>query len=228
MRLLPRIGLGIAAAMAAACLAYAPPARAFSVTLQSGNGLQGQPDALVKRLNCPNPCGSGFSTPFTAADFTAADAGPPAIVLSFIHGAWGQTLPCNPSSKWIGNDPGATPISALYAIDFDLPDPCCLSSANLGMCWMADDITGDSVNPAGVYLNGFPLPISGGNYATQTTQGGVNVLPYLKCGKNTVYVYNRDLACTVSGINFLIGISGEECVVPAGKATWGSVKAVYR
>jgi hypothetical protein len=93
---------------------------------------------------------------------------------------------------------------------------------------MADDLLGDPINPAGVYLNGNALPITGGNYATQTIVSGVDVLSYLKCGKNTIYIYNRDLACTVSGINFLVGISGEECVTPAPAPSWGSVKATYR
>ena len=41
-----------------------------------------------------------------------AQAAGPAVVLSFVHPAWGQTLPCDPTAKWIGNDPGATPVSA--------------------------------------------------------------------------------------------------------------------
>ncbi len=228
MRHLPRIALVASLAMFAACLFHATPASAFSVTLHSGNGPAGGPDALVKRLNVPAPCSNGFAAPFTAADFAAADAGPPAIVLTFVHPAWGQVLPCDPTAKWIGNDPNATPTSALYAIDFDLPDPCCLSSAKLGMCWMADDILGDPINPAGVYLNGNPLPIAGGNYAAQTVAAGVDVLADLKCGKNTIYIYNRDLACAVSGINFLINIAGEECATPAPGSSWGHVKALYR
>jgi hypothetical protein len=228
MRLFPRIGLGIVTALVATCLLHANPAGAFSVTLHSGNGPAGGPDALVRRLNFPGACGNGFAAPFTPPDFAAADAGPPAIVLTFVHPAWGQTLPCDATAQWIGNDPVATPTSALYAIDFDLPDPCCLSSAKLGMCWMADDDLGDAVNPAGVYLNGIALPITGGNYATQTIVGGVDVLADLKCGKNTIYIYNRDLACAVSGINFLVNIAGEECVTPSHPSSWGHVKGTYR
>jgi hypothetical protein len=227
MRFLPRTALPALAGTAAAML-IAGSAFAFNVTLQSGNAAAGFPDPLVRRLPVPALCSNGFPAPFTPADFAAASAGPPAFVLTFVHGAWGQTLPCNPQSKWIGNDPSATPGSTLYAIDFQAPDPCCFTSANLGMCWMADDLLGDAVNPAGVYLNGNPLPITGGNYATQTIASGIDILPYLRCGTNTIYIYNRDLACAVSGINFYIGISAEECTTPAGNATWGGVKAIYR
>ena len=225
---LPRVILGTIAALAVSSILGPGTALAFSVTLHSGNAPQGSPDPLIRRLTLLGPCANGFPAPFTAADFAAAAAGPPAYVLSFVHGAWGQTLPCDPTAKWIGNDPSAIPGSALYAIEFQAPDPCCFSSATLGMCWMADDLLGDPVNPAGVYLNGNPLPITGGNYATQTIASGVDILPYLHCGTNTIYIYNRDLACTVSGINFLIGITAEECITPTHPSSWGTVKAVYR
>jgi len=59
---------------------------------------------------------------------------------------------------------------------------------------------GDTVNPAGVYLNQVPIPaINGGSYATMSTVSGIDVTGILHCGTNTLHIYNRDLACAVSG-----------------------------
>lgn len=120
-------------------------------------------------------------------------------------------------------------MSTLFAMDFDIPDPCCYDSATLDFCWMADDGLGDTVNPAGVYLNGVPLStITGGNFATPTTVNGVDILPLIHCGRNTLYVYNRDLGCAVSGAIWTAQLGLRECITPAHPSSWGGVKATYR
>lgn len=215
--------------VAAALCTLAAPAHAVSILLRSGNAPAGNPDPFIRRLDLASVCGVGYGTTFTALEFAAADAGPPAFVLSFVHPAWGQSLPCDPAAQWVGVDPNATPLSQLYAIDFFLdPDPCCYEKAYLDFCWTADDILGDATNPPGVYLNGAALPISGGNYATETVVRAVDILPYIHCGKNTLYIHNRDLACAVSGINFSARITAQECITPASRPSWGKVKATYR
>ena len=60
-------------------------------------------------LQLGGPCGAGFPAAFSPADFSAAQSGPQAAVLSFIHPAWTRTLSCDPDAQWIGGDPQATP-----------------------------------------------------------------------------------------------------------------------
>ena len=218
--------------LAAALCAIAVSAQAATLTinLRSGNAAPGNPDPLIRRLDLATSCGVGYGSLFTAADFAAADAGPSAVVLSFIHPAWTRSLPCDPLAQWIGVAADATPLSALYAMDFVLPpDGCCYQKAELEFCWMADDGIGDALNPAGLYLNGSPIPVvAGGNFTAQTTDGGLNILPLIKCGKNTLYIYNRDIGCAVSGVNFSARLILDECITPASVSSWGRVKATYR
>src|SRR5262245_33092073 len=222
-RCAPRSAVLVAFALAA----FALPASALTVNLRSGNAPQGSPDPMITRLDLAPSCSQGYPTPFTAAEFAAASSGPPAFVLSFVHPAWGQTLTCDPQAKWIGIHPAATPMSALYAINFDLGDPCCYSKVFLNFCWMSDDILGDAINPAGVYINGQPTSISGGNYAAPTG-ANADITNLVHCGVNTLYIYNRDLACAVSGINFTATIDALECVTPSKPSSWGRIKSIYR
>src|SRR4030095_2891655 len=119
-------------------------------------------------------CAVPFAAPFTAADFATADAGPPALVVPG-NGAWGASLACDPGASWISTGPNWPSRSTLYSVPFivDVPQPCCLQNARLNLCWMADDTVGDIApfggpNPIGVFINGLPTTITGGNYATQT------------------------------------------------------------
>jgi hypothetical protein len=222
-RSVPRTAVLVAFALAA----FALPASALNVTLRSGQAPAGNPDPNVTRFDLASICGAGYPTPFTAADFAAASSGPPAFVLSFVHGAWGQSLQCDPQAKWIGINPQANPMSALYAIDFDLGDPCCYEAVFLNFCWMSDDILGDPINPAGVYINGQPTTIAGGNYATPTSMSA-DITNLVHCGRNTLYIHNRDLACAVSGIIFSADIKAIECVTPTAPSSWGRIKSIYR
>jgi len=197
--------------LAAALCAIAVSAQAATLTinLRSGNAAPGNPDPLIRRLDLATSCGVGYGSLFTAADFAAADAGPSAVVLSFIHPAWTRSLPCDPLAQWIGVAADATPLSALYAMDFVLPpDGCCYQKAELEFCWI-------------------PV-VAGGNFTAQTTDGGLNILPLIKCGKNTLYIYNRDIGCAVSGVNFSARLILDECITPASVSSWGRVKATYR
>lgn len=229
MTLVHRRTLALLPLLAAVLLALPTPAFALNLILRSGNAAPGNPDPLISRFDLASSCAIGWPTPFSGAEFAAADAGPQAIVLSFIHPLWGQSLSCDPLAQWVGVAPNADPLSTLLAQDFFLPDTCCYQSATIDFCWMADDWLGDSVNPAGVYINGVPLTaIAGGNYGTPTTVNAVDILPYIHCGRNTLYVYDRDVACAVSGAIWTAQLKLVECITPANPTSWGGVKAIYR
>jgi len=207
---------------------------ATSIVLRSGNIAPPAQDPLITFLVEPNnTCTTPFPAPFTAADFAAADAGPPAwsVVAST---AWTPTLQCDPAANWISIDQTRTQRSALYSIPFtvNVPDPCCIQHAQIYFCWMADDLLGDSgsfpgPNPLGVYLNGVGLPIAGGGYTTE--QGIiVDITKTLHCGQNRLYVYDRDAGCGVAGAIFTAQIDYTECITPATSTSWGHVRAIYR
>ena len=229
MRFVSRRSSAAMLLVAFALITVTSAAGAAVVNLRSGNAAPGNPDPAITMLALPGNCGTGFPVAFSAADFAAAAGGPPAIVESFIHPAWGPTLPCDPAAQWIGTNAQASPQSALFAQRFDLPAPCCYSKAFLHFCWQADDALGDAVNPAGIYINGTPiLAVAAGNYLTPTSVSGIDVSQMLHCGPNYLYVYNRDIACAVSGTIYTATFDLVECIDPVQPSSWGSIKATYR
>ncbi|MEP7027306.1 MAG: hypothetical protein ABI960_01805 [Candidatus Eisenbacteria bacterium] len=224
----------VVGAVCALLLAAASVGSATTIVLRSGAVAPTAPDPTITFLVEPSgQCATPFAAAFSAADFAAADAGPPAWSLP-AYGAWGANLWCDPVANWISTAPGWPSRSALYAVPFDvpLPDPCCIEHATLDFCWMADDILGDPAsyggpNPLGVYLNGAGLPIAGGNYGS-ATRVIVDITSLLRCGQNHLYVYNRDLGCAVAGTNFSATINYVECTTPAKSSSWGAVRALYR
>ena len=219
---------------AVALLAGTIEAGATTIVVRSGNITPPALDPVITYLVEPNnSCRTPFNGPFTAADFAAADAGPQAwsVIPST---AWTPSLQCDPAANWIAIDPSRTQRSTLYSIPFtvNVPDPCCIHSATLYFCWMADDLLGDSgsfpgPNPLGVYLNGVGLPIAGGGYTVE--QGIiVDITGKLRCGENRLYVYVRDAGCGVAGTIFSAQVDFRECVTPAVRTSWGRVRADYR
>ena len=214
--------------------AGATTSMASTVTLRSGNVPPTAPDPPITYYAEPSGnCAVPFATAFGPADFAAADAGPPAWSVPS-YSVWVPSLWCDPAANWISTSASLPSRSALYSIPFNvpLPDPCCIKSASIEFCWAADDILGDPAayggpNPLGVYLNGVPLPIAGGNYAA-ATDIIVDITTLLHCGPNRLYVYNRDLGCAVAGTIFSATINYSECVTPARPMTWGAVRALYR
>ncbi len=207
---------------------------ATSIVLRSGNIAPPAQDPIITFLVEPNnSCRTPFPAAFTAADFAAADAGPPAWSVTPSN-AWTASLQCDPTANWISIDQTRTQRSALYSIPFtvDLPNPCCIQYAQIYFCWMADDLLGDSgsfpgPNPLGVYLNGVGLPIAGGGYTTE--QGIiVDITSTLHCGQNRLYVYDRDAGCGVAGAIFTAQIDYTECATPAGRTSWGRIRTIYR
>jgi hypothetical protein len=206
---------------------------AASIVLRSGNIAPPAQDPVITFLVEPNiSCTTPFPAPFTAADFAAADAGPPAWSVTPPND-WTASLQCDPAANWISIDQNRKPRSALYSIPFTVgvQDPCCIQSARMYFCWMADDLLGDSgsfpgPNPLGVYLNGIGLPIAGGGYTVE--QGIiVDITSLLRCGENRLYVYDRDAGCGIAGAIFTAQIDYTECVTPATRTSWGRVRAMY-
>lgn len=217
------------ALLAIALFTLVTTAGATTIFLRSGNAPAGSADPQIRMLALPGGCGIGFPTAFTALDFAAADAGPQAVVESFIHPAWSPTLSCDPSAQWIGTNAQASPQTALFSQTFIIPGPCCFTKAYMDFCWMVDDALGDSVNPAGVYVNGVPVAaVAGGNFASTTFLGTIDVTALVHCGVNTLYVYDRDIGCAVSGVNYHAAFNLVDCITPTHGSTWGAVKAIYR
>ena len=121
MNFSPRCTLRVLSLLAAGLCVLATSAGALTLSVRSGNAPAGNPDPLIRRLDLATSCGAGYPTPFAAAEFTAASAGPAAVVLSFIHPAWLPSMQCDALAAWVGTDANATPLSALYAIDVNVP-----------------------------------------------------------------------------------------------------------
>jgi hypothetical protein len=181
------------------------------------------PDDIFKYnpISIP-PCPQAFRTaPFTAADFSAAAGGPPAKVIT-PYSAYLPTLPSDPLARWINWQPGQNcfagiPNSALYACRFNVRTTC-NPVGTIRICWAVDDVLGDPAgggpNPIGIYLNGVALNpgFSGGNYANETCFIQTNVP--LNTGANTLYVYQRDLGCSISGLILSATVSVNSTTCP--------------
>lgn len=214
-------------------LLSSPLVFAASYPMKSGNVPVGNQEPAIRFLAEPSGvCATPFANAFTAADFAAADAGPQAWVAGQ-YGAWGNLAQCDPSTQWISTAMGWPSRSALYSVPFiiDIPEPCCIQSATLDLCWMADDTTGDNgfggPNVLGLYINGTGVGGPSANYATPT-HFIVDITALVHCGQNHMYIYNRDLGCQVAGINFSAVVNYTECVTPAHPSSWGAVRALYR
>jgi hypothetical protein len=203
-------------------------------TGQSGGapGSCGSLDDCFRYLTAPG-CGSALSgAAFTAADFTAAQSGPFAALIT-PHPAWGTALACDPDARWINSAvaPGSClgdAASVLYACPFEVTGPC--TTATIDVCWLVDDALGDlsygGANPIGVYVNGVALDASftAGSYAVETSSSAA---VSLTTGTNWLYVYQRDAGCAVSGL-MLHATIRVECPVSVEDESWGRVKALFR
>ena len=208
-------------------------AATLTLTLRSGTPLPTAPDPNITYLLEPSGlCGAGFPTVFTAADFAAAVAGPNALSIPPFF-VWNPSLQCDTLAHWISSPPAQNPRSALYAIHFNVPAPCCIGKAVMSFCWSQDDFLGDlpigGPNPAGVYINGAPVPaIVGGSYSAESSIAGVDITGLVHCGDNVMYVYDRDAGCAVAGVLFSSTIDITSCITPTPGTTWGKVRRMYR
>lgn len=186
-------------------------AQASLITVRSGNGTVGSSDSQITFTS--TAATQAFPDPFDAADFAAADSGSAAQVVSAatIHG-WEPNLIADPEAKWIAFDDNHTPHSMLFSQSFDFfssPGP---QNIFLDFSFMVDDAIGDAgvVNPntdpnqQGVFLNGVTLPIQSVfrfGFRNEATFNDIDVTGIINTnGTNTLYVYNRDTAGSVSGV----------------------------
>jgi hypothetical protein len=186
---------------------YAQP---FSITLRSGPGVT---------YVANNQCGAPLkSSAFTAADFAAAQAGAPAVVVPPLGSpptGWIYPLPSDPHAKWISVDSNRTPRSALFAQRFNLRCLPMEGTVYLIFHWAADDRLGDfhkgqyaGPNVSGVYINGVPLNISGPGYNSESVDIVSVPVSILNPGTNYLYVYMRDTGCLVSGVIYSATLRG--------------------
>lgn len=179
-------------------------ANPFSVTVRSGQGV-----TYIASTDCNQPL---RNSPFSAADFAAAQGGAVAAVLTGNVSPWIASLPADPQAKWIAVDTARTARSILFAQRFALPCRPIEGTVTLTLYWAVDDRLGDpagGANPAGVYINGVALPISGGNGYTSQATATVSVpASILNAGANYLFVYVRDTGCVISGVIYSATIRG--------------------
>ncbi|MFA7332200.1 MAG: T9SS type A sorting domain-containing protein [Candidatus Delongbacteria bacterium] len=161
-----------------------------SISLHSGNGPLGGLDGQIQLL--VGPANGPFAAAFTPADFSGADLGAPASIISN-HGAWIPNLG-DGISQWISTGPGGAGEggSALYSQEFFVATPA-VGAALLDFHFAVDNVLGSGPN-VGVYLNGQPVPgTMGGNFNGHYTFLGLGVGDLLQPGLNRLYVYAVDL-----------------------------------
>ena len=193
------------------------------ITLRSGNGPVGAPDADITMLT--GAAGAPLSAAaFDAADFAASCDGPPARIVNplaaWLPGTFG-VLPADPAAQWIGLTPSRTAGSALFCHEFEVccPDPL---SASIEFAFAADDRVGDFAggpNPDGVFINGVPVAgFSGGGFGAQTVLGPAPIA--VSSGTNRLHVYLRDTLAIASGLEYSANIrvqcALEACCLPDG------------
>ncbi|MBX3365351.1 MAG: hypothetical protein KF866_11385 [Phycisphaeraceae bacterium] len=189
-----------------------------TITLRSGwiSNAPGIPSQIEDDITVlAGPGGTALSaTAFTPAQFAAAQSGPFARVITPVSGPWIATLPADPLARWINPSFFATgpfflgtPASALYAVPFNVTTTG-ITSATLTLHWACDDTLGGLLagagdpNQMGVYINGVPVPIAGGSFSSQSSVFNVNVTGLVNTGANTMYLYQRDIGVSVSGLIF--------------------------
>jgi len=187
-----------------------------TIVLRSGQsggfpGNPGAPDDVIRAFATgpANQCMAGSLFDPSTGSLPFASCGAPAEVIAPYSPPWTTGLQCDRYARWINwnagfNNYGIAPKSTLYCHPFNINSQQILSAC-LTFCWKVDDYLGDPTpNPLpGVYINGFALSpsILGGNYATDTTVTVAIPPNFLNPGgSNTLYIYQRDGGCAVSGI----------------------------
>jgi uncharacterized protein (TIGR03437 family) len=158
-----------------------------TVTVRSGNGTVGGRDSAITFLQ--GPANTDFSHPFTSTDFSSAQSGPAAFIMSR-NPVWISGLSVDSAAKWIGTNTNAGCCqgnTALYAVGFTIPTA--FSSATLSLNYAVDDGLG-TTNP-GLYLNGTAICSNLITYVNDFTQEHVlncpAVGPLLHVGMNWLY-----------------------------------------
>jgi len=134
-----------------------------------------------------------FETAFTPADFEAARQGQAPQVAPALEGCYQDMLE-DPEAATVLSGVFLLDIpttSALYAIDFEIPEPPILN-ASIDLYLRPNDTLGGGPNQ-GVYLNGVPLSgdTTGGDCSTGTAPMNIyrnDIAPLLQVGTNTLFI----------------------------------------
>jgi hypothetical protein len=212
----PSRNLVLATFIAILLFAILPRAGAQSITVNSGSA--------VRFLDSGSST-TDFTTAFTAANFTAAQTGPTASVLTSTP-FYVSSLPDGPGAVWIGTNATAGASvgdTALYAASFTLPSN--VSSASLTLHYAVDNNLGYT-NP-GIYINGTALPASTGlpsgcvgqvcAFTQENTYTDASVGSLLVSGTNWIYFDAVNLGAPAglifsAVINYTVGTA---CAGPA-------------
>jgi hypothetical protein len=170
--------------------------------------------AAVTFLANGTSTGTDFPSAFTAANFSAAQTGSNAAVLSTTPFYTTSAVLTAAGAQWIGTSAGggngASPdYTALYAISFTIP--AAFTSASLTLNYEVDNQLGGT-NP-GLYLNGIALPSSTGipGFSTNSfnalhTYTDVSVGADLVQGTNWLYIDGVNLGAE-GGLIFSANVS---------------------
>ncbi len=178
------------AADVARCQSACPGPNEQTISVHTGNGSPGGPDAAVTFL--PGPPGGAFVAPFTALEFDGAKTGPAAAVLP---PPFSTVIASDPAAQWIGTSQGVPTDHALYAVSFDVTVP--VATASLLLHFAVDNWLGDFTNP-GAFLNGVALPGAlylenhGLSFSFEHHLLVADVAALLQPGTNWLHVYNAD------------------------------------
>jgi hypothetical protein len=137
---------------------------------------------------------------------------------------WIPSLPADPDARWINwnhgviwtTGSGSPYASVLYAHPFTITSTT-VAEASIQLHWAVDDRLGDlngQPNEIGAYINEIPLdPVfrgGGPSAVTTANQTGLEQGYQLSPGLNYLYLYQRDVGQSVSGIIY----SGTITIVP--------------
>jgi uncharacterized protein (TIGR03437 family) len=212
---------------------------AQTVTIRTGNGTVGSRDSAVTFLQ--GPADADFTSPFTQIDFSDAQNGPAAFIVS-PNPLWVSTLSADPNAKWIGTNStssSAQGYTALYAVSFSVPNA--FTSASLTFNYAVDDElactgcandgVGTGLNKA-IFLNG--TPVCGGTltiandtaaFSQQHTLTCNDVSSLLQVGTNWLYIDAVNFEGP-SGLMFSATINTTDVNTPAS-FPYGQAYTIY-
>jgi len=169
-----------------------PAAYANVITINSSNAVTFLPNGTSTTTD--------FSSPFTAANFSSAQTGTPASVLTSTPFYTTAASLTSAGAVWIGTSAGAgngssPAYTGLYTSSFTIPGA--FVSGSLTLNYEVDNALGD-LNP-GIYLNGTALPSStgipcgsgvacSGSFSAMQTYNDNNVTADLVQGTNWLYI----------------------------------------
>ena len=174
------------------------------ITLRSGNGTAGGPDASIVVLQGP------FFAPFTVVEYAAASAGVPAEIIPSGSFGWAPTLSNDPLALWIATSQAGTGPPSLYAMPFNVTTAM-ITQATISINMHVDDFLGDGIN-SGIAVNAVPIPntttVAGGTWVNEVGYSNLDITGLVAAGANYLYLYVNNTGVTgAGGIQFTATIA---------------------